>query len=107
VLILRLRLILLLAVVRRRGRLLLRLLLLVLLLLLLVLLLLIAAIRRGNLLLRRRRLNGLWRLMLLLRLYGLLWGSHSYRDTTVDAEFRDRHRLAMAVRTDREILRVS
>ena len=91
-------LILLLAVVRRRR----------LLLILLLLLLLIAAIRWRNLLLRLRgRLNGL-RLMLL-RLYRLLVVNRcreSYGNSTIDTKFRNRHRLAMTVRTDRKILRI-
>ena len=101
-LILRRILILLLAVVRRRRRLLL--------VLLLLILLLVCTIRRRNLMLLGRRLSGLLslRLMLLLRLYGLLWDRRGecYGDSTIDTKFRDRYRLAMAVGTDRKILRI-
>lgn len=103
---------LLLAVVRRRRRLLLVLLLLILLLLillllvLLLLLLLIPTVRRRTLRsilgLRRWRLNGLLRLDRLLS-HGR---SYNYRDSAIDAKLGDSDRLAMAVRTDRKILRV-
>ena len=76
------------------------------LLLLLILLLLIAAVCRRNLmLLRRRWLNVLLMLLGLYRRLGNRSGN-GYRDPAVNAEFRDRYRLTVAVRTYRKILRV-
>lgn len=85
-------LILLLAVVWRRR-------LLLILLLMKLLLLLISAVRGRDLLRLRRR----WRLNRLLRHDRC---GDSDGDSAIDAEFCYRDRLAVAVRTDREILRI-